>query len=198
MAAGFRTFHTDSWWILLYLSFLFYPQPVIFLRFSPLNLLRGCNFNGLSLFIPFLEPQRGRISPKMGPALTTGCCCGSSGLHWEINRLEAISSTRNKQPLRFEVFYKFVVLIINLCFRLPVSISCICAFCTTWEKKGCSCGREKCNCSLLWKPRAASQHSLNLGGSAPSSFYSLFSGTPHFSILRTFISIGATQNEKTH
>lgn len=64
----------------------------------------------------------------MGPALTTGWCRVINGLHREINCSAAISSTRKTQPLRFEVFYERVVTVINMCFLLLVSISCICGF----------------------------------------------------------------------
>lgn len=69
MAAGFKTFHADSWWILLYLSFLFYPQPVIILRFSPLNFHRGCNLYRLSLFIPFFRPMEGKNISRNGACI---------------------------------------------------------------------------------------------------------------------------------
>lgn len=134
----------------------------------------------------------------MGPALTTGWYRVINGLHREINCSAAISSTRKMQPLRFEVFYERVVTVINMCFLLLVSISCICGFVQPESKREWLWGK-KWNYSLLWKQCAASQHSLNPAClCAPSSFYSLFSDTPHFSILWTFISMGGIQNKQTH
>lgn len=127
----------------------------------------------------------------MGPALTTGWCRVINGLHREINCSAAISSTRKTQPLRFKLFNECVVTVINVCFPLLVSISCIDKDTGLYNlrAKGSGCVGKKWNCSLPWEQYAASQHSLSpVCPCALSSFYSLFSDTLHFSVLWTFIS----------